>query len=63
MKFNDRIFWLSIIVVLVINKMFEMLNSFDMAINPIGISAKIIVMTILAIELICTLLPKAKKAC
>ena len=63
MKINERIFWLSIIVVLVINKMFEMLNSFDMVTNPIGTSAKIVVITILTIESIRTLLPKAKKAC
>ena len=57
---KNRIFWLSIIAVLVMNKMVEMLNSFDMIVDPIESSAKIIVMIILGIEMIRVLLPKAK---
>lgn len=60
MKINDRIFWIAIVVILVINKAIEMLNGFDMVINPIETSAKIIVMFMLTTELIRTLLPKAK---
>ena len=60
MKFNDRIFWIGIVVVLVLNKAYEMAASFDMAINPAESIAKIIVMFALTYELIRTLLPKAK---
>ena len=60
MKFNDRIFWIGIIMVLVLNKAYEMAVSFDMTINPAETIAKISVILMLTIELICTLLPKAK---
>lgn len=64
MKINDRIFWIAIVVILVINKAIEMLNGFDMVINPIETSEKIIIMVGLTYEFIkVTLLPKAKKAC
>lgn len=58
---NDRIFWIAIVVILVINKTIKMLNGFDMVINPIETSAKIIIMVGLTYEFIkVTLLPKAK---
>ena len=61
---KNRIFWISIILILVINKAFEMLNCFDMIINPGETVAKITVMFWLTYEFIkVTLLPKAKKAC
>lgn len=60
MKINERIFWIAIAVILVMNKMVEMLNSFDMTINPVETCAKILVMIILTYKLINSLLPKAK---
>lgn len=58
---KNRIFWISIILILVINKAFEMLNGFDMVINPGETVAKIAVMFWLTYEFVkVTLLPKAK---
>lgn len=58
---KNRIFWIGIIFILVINKAFEMLNGFDMIINPGETVAKITVMFWLTYEFIkVTLLPKAK---
>ena len=57
---KNRIFWIGIIVVLVLNKAYEMAVSFDMTTNPAETIAKISVILMLTIELIRTLLPKAK---
>lgn len=64
MKFNDRIFWIGIVLILVVNKAFELVSSIDMSVNPVETIAKILVMAFLTYELIKNyLLPKREKAC
>ena len=64
MKFNDKIFYIGIVLILVANKSFELINSFEMVISPIETSVKITIMALLTYELIkIYLLPKRNKAC